>query len=96
MQLIENISKELNAPPEMLFEAIRQSRKLVKHIKMKKRNGSDRTVYQPSKKLKIIQYWLVNNIFVNLKVHYAATAFLKNISIKNNAFKWSLFFKARH
>lgn len=56
MQLINDISKELNTPTEMLHEALRESRKLVKHIKMKKRNGSDRTVYQPSKKLKIIQY----------------------------------------
>jgi len=87
MQLIEKISKELNAPPEMLFDAIRQSRKLVRHIKKKKRNGSYRTVYQPSKKLKIIQYWLINNIFVNLKVHCVATAFLKDLSIKNNALR---------
>lgn len=87
MQLIENISKELNVPPEMLTKALKQSRTLVKHIIMKKRNGSDRTVYQPSKKLKIIQYWLINNIFVNLKVHYVATAFLKNTSIKNNVLR---------
>ncbi len=85
MQLIDTIAKELNIPPEMLEAALSNSRRLVKRIKMKKRNGTDRIVYQPSKKLKIIQYWLIENIFVNLKVHFAATAFLKKQSIKTNA-----------
>lgn len=85
MKLIKNISNELNVPSEMLYEAIGKSRKLVKHIKMEKRDGSERTVFQPSKKLKMIQYWLINNIFINLRIHASATAFINEKSIKTNA-----------
>jgi hypothetical protein len=84
MELIKKISDELNLPQQMLTEALLMSRKYVKHLKIKKRDGTLRTVYQPSKKLKIIQYWLIEHIFKDFKVHPAATAFLKGTSIKTN------------
>ncbi len=71
----------------MLQEALRQSRRLVKHIKIPKKDKTYRLVYQPSKKLKIIQYWLDNNIFSKLNVHECATAYRKDVSIKINAKK---------
>lgn len=86
MQIINNISSELNIPAEILTDAMANSRKLVKHIKLQKRNGTDRDVYQPSKKLKIIQYWLIENVFYNLNIHDAATAFMNDKSIKLNAY----------
>jgi len=87
MQLIQDIAEDLNAPVEMLYEALRNSRKQVKHIKMEKRNGAIRVVYQPSKKTKILQYWLINSVFQNMPIHPAATAFLVNKSIKTNALR---------
>ncbi len=86
MQLIEKISKDLNVPNAMLVEALAKSRRLVKHIKIPKKDRTYRTVYQPSKKLKIIQYWLINNIYKNLAIHPAATAFQKDTSIKDNVY----------
>ena len=87
MKLIETISNDLNVPVEMLQEATAFSRKLVKHIKIPKRDGTYRLVYQPSKKLKIIQYWLDYNIYRNLAVHDCATAYQNNKSVKFNAVK---------
>ena len=74
------------APITRLDEALKNSRKLVKHIKIPKRDGTLRTVYQPSKKLKIIQYWLIENVFKHFEIHHAATAFQKDKSIKINVF----------
>lgn len=85
MRLQENIAKDLNVPELMLSEALTRSRKLVKHIKIPKNDGSERLVYQPSKKLKIIQYWLDSHIFSSLKIHESATAYQKEKSIKVNA-----------
>lgn len=85
MSLLETISEDLNVPESMLNEALSRSRKLVKHIKIPKQDGSERLVYQPSKKLKIIQYWLDSHIFSNLRVHESATAYQKDKSIKVNA-----------
>lgn len=87
MKLIETISNDINVPQEMLTGALRNARKLVKHLTIPKRNGSPRYVYQPSKKLKIIQYWLINHVFQYLDIHPAATAFLKTSSIKTNVIR---------
>lgn len=50
-----------------------------------KKNGGVRTIYHPSSKVKLIQYWLINSILSKLPVHDAAYAFVKNRSIKSNA-----------
>ncbi len=82
--MLKIISKELNIPEIMLRESINNSRKYVKHLRIPKRNGSFRNVYHPSRKLKVIQYWLNNRIFKNIKIHDCATAYKKNRSIKYN------------
>ncbi|PTA90600.1 RNA-directed DNA polymerase [Kosakonia sp. H7A] len=50
-----------------------------------KKNGGVRTIYHPSAKVKLIQYWLINNVFSNLPIHDAAYAFVIKRSIKSNA-----------
>lgn len=50
-----------------------------------KKKGGMRTIYHPSSKVKLIQYWLMNNVFSKLPMHNAAYAFVKNRSIKSNA-----------
>ncbi|HDZ00387.1 MAG TPA: hypothetical protein ENH52_02850 [Nitrospirae bacterium] len=87
MSLICKIADELYVPAEMLEDALSKSRILVRHISLHKKDGARRKVYQPSKKLKLIQYWLINNVFQHLIVHESATAYLSGISIKDNAKK---------
>lgn len=84
MRLIEEISQDLGFPEQYLSSALINSRRLVKRIKVKKRDGGERVVYQPSKKIKVIQYWLISNVFQSIRVHSAATAYLKGKSIKHN------------
>lgn len=50
-----------------------------------KKKGGVRTIYHPSSKVKLIQYWLINNIFSKFPTHSAAYAFVKDRSIKSNA-----------
>ena len=85
MTLLETISKNLNIPLSMLESAILHARDSVTHFEIPKRDGSTRRVYQPSKKTKTIQYWLISNIFNSLQVHDCAMAYQKNKSIKLNA-----------
>ena len=85
MSLINIIADELHVPKEMLQEALAFSRILVKHILLPKKDGTFRKVYQPSKKLKLIQYWLIGNVFQCMEVHKSATAYVSGISIKDNA-----------
>lgn len=58
-----------------------------KRWKIPKRNGGYRTIYHPSSKIKLIQYWLINNVFSHLPIHDAAYAFVRNRSIKDNALR---------
>lgn len=85
IDILDKISRDLNVPLDMLEDALILARDQVRQIKIPKKDGSIRRVYQPSRKLKTIQYWLIQNIFQELKVHHSSTAFLKNKSIKINA-----------
>lgn len=87
MRVLEKVSLDLNIPEEMLQKAIANGRRYVKHLKIKKSDGTYRRVYQPSKKLKTIQYWLIRNILSRMNVHKASAAYQKNLSIKENAFR---------
>ena len=55
MNLVQRISHDLAIPEAMLEEALLYARRLVKHIKIEKKDGKIRKVYQPSRKLKVIQ-----------------------------------------
>jgi RNA-directed DNA polymerase len=85
MNLKNIISEDLKIPVSIIEEALNSSRKIVKHIKLKKKNGGLRTVYQPSNKLKTIQYWLVHNVFCEMQISCSAKAYIKNSGIKENA-----------
>ena len=50
-----------------------------------KRNGEPRLICQPSRELKVLQYFFLNRIFPKLVVHRAATAYERGSSIRANA-----------
>jgi Leucine-rich repeat (LRR) protein len=58
---------------------------LYRKFYIKKRNGKLREILHPSKELKIIQIWLVKNIFDEFPVSEYSYAYSKGNSIKNNA-----------
>lgn len=50
-----------------------------------KRNGGTRTICQPSRELKAVQYFFLNEILSQCQTHEAATAYEKGTSIADNA-----------
>ncbi|WP_455151976.1 retron St85 family RNA-directed DNA polymerase [Capnocytophaga sp.] len=52
---------------------------------IKKRHGGEREIAQPTKSLKIVQRWIINQYLKEFPVHDAATAYIKERSILNHA-----------
>lgn len=50
-----------------------------------KRTGGTRNIDHPSRQLKFLQRWLVDNIFSHLPVHDVAYAYRKGLSIRDHA-----------
>ena len=85
MDLKKKISNDLDIPTELIEEALAVSRKYVKKFRIPKKNGGTREIFQPARKLKTIQYWLMTNIFNKLPIHESAAAYIKGRSILTNA-----------
>lgn len=84
--LIDIISKDLTVPRSILDSALKKARIQVKSFNIKKKNGA-RLICQPSNRLKLIHYWLIENVFKQMDIHNAAMAFQKSVDIKKNAYK---------
>lgn len=85
MNLLEYISDDIKVPIKSLEYAVYKSREQVRLIKVKKSDGSERKTFHPSKKTKLIQYWLNHNVFRLLPVHDSAAAYIRGKSIRDNA-----------
>lgn len=65
---------------------IAQNNTLYKIYRIPKRNDPNgRKIYHPSKELKVLQYWVVENIVKNLPISSFSSAYEKGNSIKKNA-----------
>ena len=51
----------------------------------KRTQGHYRIIAQPAKEVKKLQYWMIENILNKLPIHPAASAYVRNKSIKDNA-----------
>lgn len=85
MNIKDVISRDIDVPISMIDKAIALARQQVKKFTIPKKNGENRLVVQPSKKLKTIQYWLIINIFEKMAIHDAAIAYRDGKSIFDNA-----------
>jgi len=85
MNIKDVIAKDIDIPESMIKDSISLARQQVKKFEILKRDGNFRIIYQPSKKLKTIQYWLIINIFEKMDIHNVAVAYRDKISILDNA-----------
>ncbi|MDO8267226.1 MAG: retron St85 family RNA-directed DNA polymerase [Moraxellaceae bacterium] len=85
MRIEDTMSKDLGITEDVIKSAILVARRDVKKFGIKKRNGGIRDIFHPSKKLKVIQYWLIYNVFSKIPVHAAAAAYRPGLSILDNA-----------
>lgn len=83
MSLVDRISVDLNIDPEYL-KNIAGRNNLYKKYYIPKNKGK-RLIMQPSRELKVIQYWIVKNIFEFFPISDYSSAYERGCSIQRNA-----------
>jgi len=85
MNLIDKIALDLKMDASYLSRIAERSNFYYRDYRIRKKNGDDRRISQPSPELKTLQYWVVYNILTQLTVSNAAFAYKKGDSIKKHA-----------
>ena len=83
--ILEQMSQELNLPVTFIAGLAVGASHEYRTFTIPKRNGSRRTIYHPSRRLKALQRWLLLKIIEPLPIHDAAMAYRRNTSILENA-----------
>jgi retron-type reverse transcriptase len=85
-KLLQQISHDLLIPMHDLEYLARSAPYRYKVYEIEKRQpGQKRTIAQPSREVKRLQYWLIKNLLEGYPVHSAAIAYCRGKSILNNA-----------
>lgn len=88
MNILESISHDLMVPEATLGHIIRSAPYRYKVFEIDKKDGvSKRTIAQPARELKAIQYWVMANVLRHFPIHAAAMAYRRRRSISTNAAK---------
>ncbi|MDQ1252696.1 MAG: RNA-directed polymerase [Euryarchaeota archaeon] len=82
---LNHLSFLVGESKEQLDFFIRNKRKVYVSYKMKKKRGGYRTIDAPSKKLKFVQRWILQNILYIIKVSKHSHGFIPGRSIATNA-----------
>ena len=82
--IIDKISADLQIPVWYILEILGSNRNY-KIYNIKKKNGGERRICHPSKQLKMLQYWIVNNVLPYFPVSTSSTAYEKKCSAVTNA-----------
>lgn len=85
MSIIHRICDDLSLPPSWVNKMVAKAPHSYKRYSIPKKSGGSRTIAQPSRETKHLQYWAIENIISQLPVHNAATAYQQGKSIKDNA-----------
>lgn len=93
---IEDLSAFIGIDPELVAEICEDQYKAAIHyreFKIKKRNGSARTIYAPRTYLKVIQWWILDNILNCVEFEKNIFGFVQGRNIVQNA---EFHFGAKH
>lgn len=85
MSVFEELLDKFNLDTHTLEIFIQTAPNKYKFHKITKRHGGLREIAQPVKSLKIVQRWLIKRYLSKYPIHYVATAYIKNKSIKDFA-----------
>ena len=84
--LLERMGKDLLLSQEELSRLIRSAPRRYKVFEIPKRTpGKMRTIAQPAREVKGLQYWVMENFLHQFKVHPAATGYREGLNIADNA-----------
>lgn len=84
MRLSERIAKGIGID-ESYVTIIASRNNLYAKYYISKKNGRYRLILQPSKELKVLQHWLLRNIFAYFPVSEYSSAYSKGNSVRKNA-----------
>lgn len=84
IMILELMSKDLNLDEDFILK-ISKKNNAYKKYRIKKKKRGYRTIYHPSKELKLMQYWLVKRIFSKFPISRYSTAYTQGNSVKKNA-----------
>ncbi len=82
---LNHLSLLIGESTKQLDFFVRNKRKIYVSYRMKKKRGGYRTIDVPSKKLKFVQRWILQNILYNIKVSKHSHGFIPGRSIATNA-----------
>lgn len=85
MSLVDRMSKDLNLDQDYLRNNIERNNGRYKKYVKRKKNGKPRTILHPSKEVKVMQYWVCNNIFNEFPISRFSMAYSKGDSVTKNA-----------
>jgi RNA-directed DNA polymerase len=84
--LLEMLSNDLALPPKDLLYLVKSAPYRYKVYQIaKKAPGKKRTIAQPAKELKPLQYWVMKNVLSKFPIHSAAFAYRRGRNILDNA-----------
>src|ERR1019366_3498454 len=82
---LERLASEFLLPLDDLVYLIRSAPYRYKVYEIaKKAPGKKRTIAQPARELKPLQYWLMENVLSTFPIHPAARAYRKGTNIADN------------
>ncbi|MGH9616404.1 MAG: retron St85 family RNA-directed DNA polymerase [Acidobacteriaceae bacterium] len=84
--LLERMANDLALPPDDLLYLVKSAPHRYKVYKIpKKAPGKKRTIAQPAREVKPLQYWVMKNVLAAFPIHPAAVAYRAGRSILDNA-----------
>lgn len=83
--IIERISRSTGLERDYLHKLVRSASYRYKTYPIRKRTGGFRQIAHPSAELKLIQRWLVENVFSHFPVHDSVYSYRKGIGIRDLA-----------
>jgi hypothetical protein len=85
--IIRHIAASTGLDRNYLYKVARSASHRYKVFSIKKRTRGRRTISQPARELKLLQRWLVNNVFIHFPVHDAVYSYRSGIGIQDLASK---------
>jgi hypothetical protein len=87
-ELLKNLGASVLLSPMELTRLINSSPHRYKTYLIRKRNpGEYRTIAQPAKEVKTLQYWVIKHVLNRFPVHSAATGYRRGLNIADNALR---------
>ena len=83
--ILDKIASDLVLPRDYLLRVVWTASHRYKTYTIPKRSGGARIINHPARELKLLQYWVLENVCSRLKIHDAATAYRNGRNIRDHA-----------